>query len=122
MALGMAKRRHQIGRDVLVYLFPLILFSSTAPDYWRNRSRNRMAIKSPTPGWRCPKRMGGFAASIAMLVITAGCNRVKAQQNRSGDGSSRVTDIAIGSTVKQGQVKRLGINIAGQTYWGSSQM
>jgi alpha-L-arabinofuranosidase len=81
-----------------------------------------MAITLPPPGWPYPKRMIGFALSFAMLVITCGCNRVKAQQNRSGDGSGRVTDIAIGSNVQQRSVKRLGMNIAGQNFWGSSQV
>ena len=60
---------------------------------------------------------GGLVLSFQAL----GCNRAGAERSES-ENVSGVTDIAIEGTVQRANVKRLGINIAGQTYYDSGQM
>jgi len=61
-------------------------------------------------------------ASLSLLLAIAGCDHAGAQRNKPGDGSDNVTDIAIGPAVQQSSVKRLGINLSGQSYYDSGQM
>lgn len=61
-----------------------------------------------------------LAVSFFLLFFTLGC--AKAQERKSDALSSRVTDIAIGTTITQSGVKRLGMNIPGQSYYGSGQI
>jgi hypothetical protein len=61
-----------------------------------------------------------LATSLLLLFVTLGC--AKAQERKSDTLSSRVTDIAIGTTIAQSGVKRLGMNIPGQSYYGSGQL
>ena len=61
-----------------------------------------------------------IAVSLLLLFGTVGC--AKGQENRSGALSDRATDIAIETAIAQSGVKRLGMNIPGQTYYGSGQL
>jgi alpha-L-arabinofuranosidase len=107
------------------------LLRSVKLDPGRPVARFRRGI----PGAR---RIFRLAASVALLVATAGCHRSGAQSSGPDPGAEHAasdpaardrgaddhgpTDIAINSSVAQSGLKRLGINIGGQTYWDSGQM
>jgi alpha-L-arabinofuranosidase len=61
---------------------------------------------------RCVK-LAGLACFFSLLFATAGCNHA---------GAQAPTDIAIGPSVQHTGIKRLGINLSGQSFYDSGQM
>jgi len=64
-----------------------------------------------------------IAAMLPLLSSAIGCNSGGVQRSKPNNSTDiGVTDIAITNTVIQSGVKRLGINIGGQSYYDSGQM
>jgi len=70
--------------------------------------------------------MPGFVQSVAsviLLLTTAGCHRSGAQPSNPEPAADHgPTDIAIGTSVAQTGLKRLGINLGSQSFYDSGQM
>jgi hypothetical protein len=62
-----------------------------------------------------------LALILCCFLSVIGCKSSGAQLDKSNSGS-QVTDIAIESTEQQSGVKRLGINLSGQSYYDSAQI
>lgn len=59
---------------------------------------------------------------LAFLAGFGGDSNSASAQNAAAQTSSGVTNIAVGTQVKTSAVKRLGINLSGQSYYDSGQM
>jgi hypothetical protein len=84
------------------------------------RAARRVAGSQSTSRSNYSRPVVHLAVSFSLLFATLGCAR--AQKSKPDAVSDRVTDIAIGTTVAQSGVKRLGINISGQNFYDSGQL
>ena len=63
-----------------------------------------------------------LAVGLSLLFAVLGCKWEGTQKNQPSVVSGRVTDIRMGNVIRQTGLKRLGINIEGQTFYDSGQM
>jgi alpha-L-arabinofuranosidase len=63
-----------------------------------------------------------FAVALAFAWSSHGTPRLAQSQPEDASAAARVTDIAIGTEILHGGVKRFGINLSGQTFYESGQM
>jgi hypothetical protein len=87
---------------------------------WEMRATRRVARSKSIPDSDHSRPVIHLAVSLSLLFVTLGCSG--AQKSKSDNTSDRVTNIAIGTTVAQSGVKRLGMNISGQNFYDSGQL
>jgi alpha-L-arabinofuranosidase len=67
-------------------------------------------------------RAGAALLAIALIVAGSGCKRAPGQSSHGNEDAPGVTDISIGHNIRRTGIKRLGINLNGQTFYDSGQM
>lgn len=87
---------------------------------WGVRATRSVAGSKSTSHTDYSRPVIHLAVSLSLLFASLGCAR--AEKGKLDPVSDRVTDIAIGTTVAQSGVKRLGMNIPGQNFYDSGQL
>ncbi len=63
-----------------------------------------------------------LAVLLSLFFAPLGCHGAGAQNEKPEEGAGRITDIAVGTAASQTGVKRLGMNISGESNYDSGQI